>query len=239
MLRALAPAGPGRLIVSIRIILGVVVLAGALTAVLLHLADPRNRMPHRALAAHVAGVATDEAGFTRLGPVLRGRAWLLSAPDQPEGVALFTGLPDAILGRERIIVPADLRESLSRLRGLAWDGAARAWRGDGRQVPLTEVQDLLVAALPTPRDALAILDLLLGEPAPGAPDFATLLQVDPPTWQAIRLVPFRGLRGRLLLDRGRPPFAIVERPYDGLLASFEGTGWPTGWRVLTLRAGQP
>lgn len=193
----------------------------------------------RALVEHVIGVEADDAGYTRLGPVLRARAWLVSAPSQPEGVALFTGLPDAVLGRERVIVPADLREALRRIRGLAWDGAAQTWSGGGRQVPLAEVRGLLEAAVPTPSDAVAILDLLLGEAAPGVPAFASLLQAEPPGLTAIHLVPFHGGRGRLLLDRGRPPFVVTESSYIGLLAKFEGAGWPAGWRVLTLRSREP
>lgn len=219
-----------------RSVLVVVLILGLALAVLLALRSPLTAPPaQRALAAQVAGVVADEAGYTRIGTTLRARAWLVAAPGQPDGVALFTDLPDAVFGRERIIVPADLREALRRIRGLAWDGAAQAWSGSGRTVPLAEVRGLLEAALPTPSDAAAVIDLLLGEPAPGVPDLAALLQADPPTLEAIRLAPFRGERGRLLLDLGRPPFAVVERAYSGLVASFEGPGWPVGWRVLTLQ----
>ncbi len=219
-----------------RPVLVVVLILGLALAALLALRSPFGASPaQRALATQVAGVVADKAGYTRIGHTLRARAWLLSAPGQPDGVALFTGLPDAVFGRERTIAPADLSEALRRIRGLAWDGTAQAWSGSGRTVPLAEVRGLLEAALPTPIAAAAILDLLLGEPAPGAPAFAALLQAEPPTLVAIRLVPFRGQRGRLLHDLGRPPFAIVERSYTGLVVAFEGTGWPVGWRVLTLR----
>lgn len=192
-----------------------------------------------ALAAHVAGVEADDAGYTRLGPVLRARAWLLAAPGQPEGVELFTGLSDAAFERERVIVPADLGEALRRIRGLTWQAGAQAWTGGGRQVPLADVRNLLEAALPTPAYAAAVIDLLLGEPAPGAPAFADQLQAEPPGLAAIHLVRFHGARGRLLVDRGRPPFAIAERGYSGLMASFSGAGWPAGWRVLCLRSVEP
>jgi hypothetical protein len=225
--------------VSIRVISLVVAVVVALSAALLLLGNQEHRPLRRALEAHVAGTVADDAGYTRLGPVLRARAWLVSAPGQLDGVALFTGLPDAIFDRERVIVPADLREAVRRIRGLAWDRTTQAWSGSGRQVPLAEVRSLLEAAVPTPSDADALIDLLLGEPAPGAPAFATLLQADPPSLTSIRLAPFHGTRGRLLLDRGRPPFAVVERGYVGLMASFEGAGWPAGWRVLTLRSIEP
>ena len=224
---------------SLRSISVIVIVVAALAAVLLFRSNPHYRPYLRALDRHVAGVDLDDTGYTRLGPVLRSRAWLVSAPSQPEGVALFTGLPDVEFGRERTIVAADLREALRRIRGLTWDGTAQAWSGGGRQVPLSEVRVLLEAAVPTPTDAAAVIDLLLGEPAPGAPRFADLLQADPPTLSAIRLVPFHGARGRLLIDRGRPPFAVAERSYTGLVATFAGAGWPSEWRVLTLRSREP
>lgn len=215
------------------------VLVASLGALLLFSADGRNRPWQRALEVHVSGVDLDDTGYTRLGPVLRSRAWLVNAPSQPAGVDLFTGLPDAEFGRERTIAAADLREALRRIRGLAWDGSAQAWSGAGRLVPLSEVRGLLEAAVPTPTDATAVIDLLLGVPAPGAPGFAALLAADPPTLTAIRLIPFHGARGRLLIDRGRPPFAMAERSYTGLLATFSGPGWPSDWRVLTLRSREP
>jgi hypothetical protein len=222
-----------------RILLVVAVITLAAAAVGWAAFNQGGGQARRILEAHVAGVAADDAGYTRLGPVLRSRAWLLNAPSQPEGVALFTGLPDAEFGRERFIAAADLREALRRIRGLTWDGSAQAWSGGGRQVPLSEVRVLLEAAVPTPTDAAAVIDLLLGEPAPGAPRFADLLQADPSTLSAIKLVPFHGARGRLLVDRGRPPFAVAESSYTGLLASFQGAGWPADWRVLSLRSVEP
>lgn len=200
---------------------------------------PGDAATRAAIAAHCRGVEPEQAAYPQLGATLRARAWLIDAPSMPDGVDLFTALPDLAAGRERIITPSDLRETMRRVRGLAWDPEARAWSDGTRSVPLAEARSLLVAALPTASDADAILDLLLGTLAPGAPNFAAALTADPPALERIRLVPFHGDRGRLLLDRGRPPYAPVERGYNGLLAAFDGQGMPAGWRVLRLRSVAP
>jgi len=219
------------------VLLLVVALAAAMATAVLRV---RDRHPAAAvLAAQGAGVAADEAAYPRQGTALRARAWLIEAPGQPAGIDLFTTLEEVAFAREHQVTSADLRTALARIRGLAWDGAAAAWSGGGRTVPLDEVRRLLNAALPTPATATAVLDLLLGQPAPGVPDLAGLLLAEPSTLRAIRLVPFRGGRGRLLVDRGRPPYVAVERGYSGLAAAFDGDGWPAGWRILHLRADAP
>jgi len=192
-----------------------------------------------ALAEHLSGVDPADAAYPRLATAMRSRAWLTAGPGQPEGIALFVDLPDAAFAPERIITPADLRAALQRIRGLAWDGGQRAWLGGGRRVALAEVRELLAAAAPSPSIADAIIDLLVGTPAPGQPSFAALLTAEPTTLQAIHVAPFHGDCGRLLQDRGRPPYVPVERTYSGLMASFTGAGWPSGWRVLRLRSNQP
>lgn len=205
-----------------------------------------SRLPHvgrspaqTALAELTLGVEPEESAYPKLGTVLRTRAWLVSAPGQPDGIDLFSDLSDAEFGRERVVTPSDLRATLRRIHGLSWNQAAQAWSGDGRQVPIADVRTLLVAAMPTPTDAEAIIDLLLGTPSPGTPALSSLLQAERPALEAIRIVPFHGDRGRLLLDRGRPPYVAVERGYTGLMVGFTGTGWPTEWRVLRLRGIEP
>lgn len=205
------------------------------------------RLPHAgrggpaqaALAGLTLGVEPEEAAYPKLGTVVRSRAWLVAAPSQPDGIDLFADLSDAQFGRERVVTPSDLRATLQRIRGLTWDQAAQAWSAGGRQVPIADVRTMLAAAMPTPTDAEAVIDLLLGTPSPGAPVFSALLQAERPTLEAIRIVPFHGDRGRLLLDRGRPPYVAVERGYTGLMVGFTGSGWPTGWRVLRLRGIEP
>lgn len=235
---ALAPARPGQVIaVSRRGILVLVACAVFAVLALMHWQSAGG--PQSAIAAHLAGVAAEDAAYPRLATAMRSRAWLSSGPWQPEGVALFVDLPDAVFGPQHIVTPADLRQALRRIRGLAWDPAARAWIGDGRRVEVAEVRTLLAAAVPTPTEAEAIIDLLVGTPAPGAPRFAALLAADPPTLQRIRLAPFHGNCGRMMEDRGRPPYVAVERSYRGLVAAFDGVGWPDGWRVLSLRSRGP
>lgn len=238
---ALALARPVQVIVvSVRGIAVVLVVAALAAGLALGFRARQAGGPAQtALTAHIAGVEPEDAAYPRLGAAIRARAWLASTPDQPEGVALFVDLPDAVFGREREVTASDLRETMRRIGGLAWDAGSRAWIGGGRRVPLAEVRELLVAAAPTPSDADAVIGLLLGSPAPGAPDFASLLRVDPPTLGAIRIVPFHGQQGRLLLDRGRAPYAAAELGYNGLMASFTGPGWPTGWRVLRLKSLDP
>jgi hypothetical protein len=191
-----------------------------------------------ALDRHCADI-DPAAAYPQAGTTLRARAWLASTPERPAGIDLFCDLPDAVCDRERLVTPSDLRETLRRIRGLTWHAQAGAWIGGERRVPLAEVQSLLVAALPTPTVADAVIDLLRGSPAPGAPDFTTLLLADQPTLNAIRIIAFHGDRGRLLLDNGHPPYEPVERGYTGLLAAFDGVGWPDGWRVLRLRGVEP
>lgn len=214
-------------------------LAAAAVAAWAALARPARGPAHAALDAFCRGFEPGQAAYPHLGSALRARAWLAAAPGQPDGVDLFTALPDAALSRARTIAPSDLRETARRIRGLGWDPAAAAWRGDGRTVPAAEVRSLLAAALPTATDADAVIDLLAGAPAPGAPDLAALLTADPPRFAGLRIVSFRGDRGRLLVDRGRPPYAAVERGYAGLLASIDAPGVDPGWRVLRLRGVAP
>ena len=192
-----------------------------------------------ALDAHLAGVEPEDAGYPRMATAMRSRAWLAAGPGQPEGVALFIDLPDVVFGPACVITPSDLRASLLLIRGLTWDAEQRAWIGGERRVALTEVRELLVAAAPSPSVADALIDLLAGTPAPGLPVFAALLAADPPTLQSISLTPFHGDCGRLMQDRGRPPYVPVERAYCGFMAAFSGAGWPAGWRVLQLRSLDP
>jgi hypothetical protein len=59
------------------ILIAVAVLAVAALAVWVA-RDRGDGAVRSALAAHIAGVEADDAGYTRLGPVLRARAWLLA-----------------------------------------------------------------------------------------------------------------------------------------------------------------
>jgi hypothetical protein len=223
-----------------RITLLCIALAAVAAVVLVRLPHAGSGGPAQAALADLTrGVEPEEAAYPKLGTAMRSRAWLIAAPGQPDGIDLFADLSDAQFGRERLVTPSDLRATLQRIHGLAWDQAAQTWTAGDRQVPIADVRTLLIAAMPTPTDAEAVIDLLLGTPSPGTPVFSGLLQAENPTLEAIHIVPFHGDRGRLLLDRGRPPYVAVERGYNGLLVSFSGAGWPAGWRVLRLRGIEP
>ena len=188
-----------------------------------------------ALQAHVAAPSRDEQAYPHYAGVLRGRAWLASAPGMPTGVEPFSSLPDAVLGNERALGPGELRATLSLINGLVWDQTVDGWKDGERVVSRAQVLQLLKAALPTPADARAVCDLLAGTANADLPDLATQLRRASNGLRGIHLRPFSGDRGRLLIDAGRPPYRERETGYSGCLASFDGDGWPVGWRVLHLQ----
>ncbi len=220
------------------LIVAAALVAGCLVAVATLRAQHPDKAIRAALEAHIAGVDAKDASYPRMGGVMRARAWVISGPSQPDGTALFVSLPDVQFGRERAVLPIDLHAALDRIRGLDWDPTTQAWTGAGKSIPIAEVHELLAAAS-TPSDAAGILDLLTGTRAPDLPDLAPLLLADPPRLTSIRLMPFQGVCGKMLLDRGRAPYVPVDRTYRGLLARLEGRDMPSGWRVLTLRAIEP
>ncbi len=190
-----------------------------------------------ALQTHTAIHARDDLAYPRHAELLRSRVWLATAPGMTEGIAPFADLPDARFASERVVGPSELRGALKLIRGLDWDPATSSWSGSGgRQVRYGQVLDLLKAALPTPRDALAVVSLLTGTSTPGVPDLAAMIRREDNGLVALRLRPFSGDLGTLLIDQGRPPFRERIESYEGYLVRCDGEGWPGGWRVLTLRA---
>lgn len=224
---------------AVRTVVVLLVLAGTIAAAWAGSGRWLGGPQRSALVAFCAEVPPEQAGYPQRGAAIRARAWLTAAPGQPDGVDLFFDLHDATLSRERLITPADLRETVRHILGLAWDSTAAAWTGGGRTVPLAEVRSLLVAALPTATDADAVIDLLTGSPGPGVPELRPLLVADPPRLDALRIVSFSGLRGRLLLDRSKGSYVQVERGYHGLLLSIDALGLDPAWRVLRLRGVAP
>lgn len=231
-----APVNPLRLRVLIAV---VALIAGSFVAVAFLRAKQADPAIRAALEAHLAGVDVKDASYPRMGGVMRARAWVISGPSQPDGAALFISLPDVQFGRERSVTPVDLGEALSQIQGLGWDPITQSWTGSGKSIPIAKIQELLAAATPTPSDAAGILDLLTGTRAPDLPELAPLLLADPPLLTGIRIMPFQGVCGKMLLDRGRAPYVPVDRAYRGLMAKLEGRNMPQGWRVLTLRAMDP
>jgi len=216
------------------IAIGVILLIGLLVAGkagLLH-SDPART----ALAAHLRMPEGPDAGYPRLGPTLRSRAWMKQAPGQPDGIAEFIRLPDVVFAAERVIADRDLRPSFALIAGKTWDGARGSWSDSaGNVMPLSQVTASLEAACPTPADAHLILDLLTGQPSPEAAQAtARMLIGDLP--QAVRIRPFHGKRGTLLRNRGSPPYQETERGYAGCLLHFEGRDYPAEWRVGRLVA---
>jgi hypothetical protein len=177
-----------------------------------------------------------DANYPRLGVTLRSRCWILSGPFQPEGTALFVGLPDIEFGPMRTIHERELRPSLSLIVGRSWDAARAGWIGpDGSVVSRDQLRESLEAACPTPADARLVIDLLLGQPAPAAVSIqARLLRGELP--ERISIQPFSGTRGLFLRDIGRPPYKESERSYEGCLLAFSGVDWPVEWRLGRLSA---
>ncbi len=209
--------------------------AGALVAGV-WVAQPTRDPAANAIRNHVDVRSRDDTLYPRYAAWLRSRAWLASAPGMWEGIDPFYALPDAQLGRERVVGPGELRGALAMIRGLTWSPSEDAWTGaDGRRVPRAQVLDVLKAALFTPGDAQAICAVLTGTSLADVPDLAAQLRREPNGLRSIHLRPFSGERGGLLVDSGRPPYRERETSYSGYLASFDGDGWPTGWRVLLLQ----
>lgn len=188
------------------------------------------------LRVHLAQPPGTEGIYPRLASTLRSRAWLLSAPGQPDGIAPFTRLSEADFPPERVIHARELRPTLTLIQGRTWDVRLQAWTASDpnlQPVPMARVRAGLDAACPTPVDARLIVDLLLGQPAPGVPDLASRL-LGGRLPDRIVIQPFNGLRGQLLRDIGTPPYLELARSYDGCLLRFEGAGWPQEWRVGRL-----
>lgn len=214
----------------------VVVVAVVACVLIAWRALPARDPAAAALRAHVEMPPKNEQLYPRYAEVLRERGWLRSAAGMPDGLDPFAALPDAVLGGERVVGPGELHVSLDLIRGLSYDAATDAWIGaEGRSVPRARILELLKAALPTPRDAMAVAALLSGTANPGCAELQARFQHGADGLRTIRLRPFAGERGLLLVDQGRPPFRQREEGYDGYLASFDGDGWPSGWRVLLLQ----
>lgn len=209
-----------------------------------------NRAPspaNAALAEHLARPSDDTAvgssGLTlrtqaNLATLLRSRGWLISAFSQPDGIALFTDLPDVSMSPERIIDPSELLPTLAHIRGLTWDAPSRSWidpSGRRPAVDLAMVQDGFAAACNRPEDARAVVDLLTGLPAPGAPRVAERLVLRAEAPPRLHIVSFAGRHGMLANVDTPPPYRSVERSYAGMILRFEGPGWPDAWRVVDLR----
>ena len=209
------------------------------------------------LQRYAAPVEAEQNRYPLLGDVLRARAWLATAKSMGNGPLLATDLSDASFGAERAIAFEPLAPLLAELKGLHLDEGLGLWlapadldkvrllvagrTGAEAAKPLTAarirhaVHSQVVQKLGlSDEDTVIVIDLLTGiAPRDGEPITKRILDLgELPDRVVVR--PFRGRRGSMLVDIGRPPYKPVQGAYFGVILRFEGARWPIGWRVLHL-----
>ncbi len=232
---------------------------GAAAAVVLLLVFVFNlsSSTREALQRYAAPVEAEQNRYPLLGDVLRARAWLATAKSMRSGPLLATDLSDASFGAERAIAFEPLAPMIAELKGLRLDDDLGLWLApadlDKARILAAgragaEAAKLLVAARMrhavhsqvvqklglSDEDAVIVFDLLTGTaPRDGEPITKRILDLgELPDRVVVR--PFRGRRGSMLVDIGRPPYKPVQGAYYGAILRFEGGRWPIGWRVLHL-----
>ncbi len=206
-----------------------------------------------ALSSFTEPIEGREAGRLGFAEVQRRRAWLAESPAMPGGLPLARDLSDAVFGPEQAITLDGAAAALRELSGLVHDAELRGWvlpeeREAARQragKPEPGQPRLRVVAETELRERLAIdqeafsalRDLLLGRHPEGGIPFAERLieQGKVPTRMLIR--GFSGTSGDLVVGGGWTQGRSMLGPYHGIIARFEGEGWPEGWRVLRLVRG--
>lgn len=209
------------------------------------------------LQRYAAPVEAEQNRYPLLGDVLRARAWLATAKSMRSGPLLATDLSDASFGAERAIAFEPLAAVIAELKGLRLDDGLGLWlapadldkaRALAAGRTGAEAAKALAAARMrhavhsqvvqklalTDEDAVIVFDLLTGTaPRDGEPITKRILDLgELPDRVVVR--PFRGRRGSMLVDIGRPPYKPVQGAYFGVILRFEGGRWPIGWRVLHL-----
>lgn len=209
------------------------------------------------LQRYAAPVEAEQNRYPLLGDVLRARAWLATAKSMRSGPLLATDLSDASFGAERAIAFEPLATAITELKGLRLDDDLGLWlapadldkaRALAAGRTGAEAAKSLVAARMrhavhsqvvqklalSDEDAVIVFDLLTGTaPRDGEPITKRILDLgELPDRVVVR--PFRGRRGSMLVDIGRPPYKPVQGAYSGVILRFEGGRWPIGWRVLHL-----
>jgi hypothetical protein len=181
-------------------------------------------------------------------------------------VALFRGLRDARIGRERAITAGQIASNLLPLKGLAYSAALGGWATPADLVRLQEVlpglpagttavaaasqlrmafidqeglRRRLEAACEHPDDARLVFDILVGQPHADVPDLAARLIANAAAAAPVRVVPFSGSAGVLWVAVGPASFRLTDASYRGLLVHFDMPGVPAGWRVARLDVGGP
>lgn len=206
-----------------------------------------------ALSSFTEPIEGREAGRLGFAEVQRRRAWLAESPAMPGGLPLARDLSDAVFGPEQAVALDAAAPALRELSGLVHDAELRGWvlpeeREAARQrtgKPEQGKPAVRVIAETELRERLAIdqeafsavRDLLLGRHPEGGVPFAQRLieQGKVPSRMLIRS--FSGLAGDLVVGGGWTQGRSMLGPYHGLIARFEGEGWPEGWRVLRLVRG--
>lgn len=231
--------------------------AAAAIALLLMFVFSMRSSTRETLQLYAAPVEAEQNRYPLLGDVLRARAWLATAKSMRGGPLLATDLSDASFGAERTIAFEPLAAQLAELKGLRLEEDLGLWLAPGdldkarlaiagrtgadaskilaaakiRHAVHSQVLQKLSLA---DEDAVVVIDLLTGTaPRDGEPITKRILDLgELPDRVVVR--PFRGRRGSMLVDIGRPPYKPVQGPYAGIILRFEGAKWPIGWRVLHL-----
>ncbi len=236
---------------------GVWLGAAAVVVLLLLFVFSFTSSTRETLQRYAAPVETGQNHYPLLGELLRARAWLATARSMRNGPLLATDLSDASFGAERTIAFEPLAPLLAGLKGLRLDDGLGLWLAPAdldKARLLTagrtgaEAVKLLVAARIrhavhsqvvqklglSDEDTVIVLDLLTGTtPQDGEPITKRILDLgELPDRVVVR--PFRGRRGSMLVDIGRPPYKTVQGAYSGVILRFEGARWPIGWQVLHL-----
>lgn len=187
-----------------------------------------------ALQAFLAVPAGADGHYPQRRSAHRFRAWMTTTPAQPQGLDVFEELPDAAFLPERALHEHELRSALHGIAGLELDTERGGWKPPaGGLIPLAAMRERLEALSPTPTDARVVLGLFTGQPSPAtAATIQRLRRGEYPT--TLRIQPFRGLRGRLVLETAAHQDQVVERGYEGCLLRFDGPGWPTEWKLAEL-----
>ena len=173
---------------------------------------------------------------------IQARAW------QPQ-IAAFVDLPSPRLSGVREIPGATLDQTLAPLKGLTWVPTAKRWTAPdkvdwllnqlkdepknlvaridraGIVVVTADQLERALAAATLSETEIALIQTLITSPLG-----AKLRDGNAPT---IRWCSLSGRDGTLLFDPGQG-YKTRTTDYQGILAQFQGEGWPSEWRIATL-----
>ena len=173
---------------------------------------------------------------------IQARAW------QPQ-VAAFIDLPSPRLSSIREIPGATLDQALAPLQGLTWVPTAKRWTAPDKVdwllnqlkeepknlatridragivvVSADQIERALTAASLSEAE-VALIQTLLTSPLG--------LKLRGGTAPTIRWCSLNGRDGTVLFDPGQG-YKTRTTDYQGILAQFQGEGWPSEWRIATM-----